>query len=85
MLTAPRGIWTNQPTSCSRKVRRGLVICDDCEALTGGFRPFCSTYRSDSRLADLDDHPFVAASLGESPFMFDEAQAHKIHSKRWSE
>jgi hypothetical protein len=36
MLTAPRGIWTNLPTSCSRKVRRGLVICDDCEALTRG-------------------------------------------------
>jgi hypothetical protein len=38
MLKAPRGIWTNPPTSCSRKVRRGLLICDDCQALTGGFR-----------------------------------------------
>jgi hypothetical protein len=38
MLKAPRGIWTNPPTSCSRKVRHGLLICDDCQALTGGFR-----------------------------------------------
>jgi hypothetical protein len=38
MLKAPRGIWTNPPTSCARKVRRGLLICDDCQALTGGFR-----------------------------------------------
>ena len=27
-----------RPTSCSRKVRRGLPICDDCQALPGGFR-----------------------------------------------
>jgi hypothetical protein len=38
MLKAPRGIWKNPPTSCSRRVRRGLLICDDCQALTGGFR-----------------------------------------------
>jgi len=63
------------------------VICHDCEALTGGFRAFCSTYRSDSSLADLDDHPFVAASLGESPFMFSAARDKERrlddHPRRW--
>src|ERR1700736_654139 len=35
MLKAPRGIWTNPPTSCSRKVRRGLLICHDCQSPHG--------------------------------------------------
>src|SRR5437773_9676019 len=27
MLAARRSVWTKRPTSCSRKVRRGLLIC----------------------------------------------------------
>ena len=37
MRAARRSVWTKRPTSCSRKVRRGLPICDDCRALTGAF------------------------------------------------
>src|SRR6202051_2718909 len=38
MSAVPKGVWTNRLTSCSGTVRRDLLICDDCQALTGGFR-----------------------------------------------
>ena len=38
MSAVPKGVWTNRLTSCSGKVRRDLLICDDCQALRGGFR-----------------------------------------------
>src|SRR5258707_850839 len=40
MLAARRSVWTKRPTGCSRKVRRGLLICRDAKPLRTGLDQF---------------------------------------------
>jgi hypothetical protein len=45
MSAVPKGVWTNRLTSCSGTVRRDPLSCDDCQALTGGFRARAFAHR----------------------------------------
>src|ERR1700733_10912922 len=67
MSAVPKGVWTNRLTSCSGTVRRDLLICDDRQALTGGFRApgiaFDLRLRLDAPGSGVDNMPFKMTPL----------------------